>query len=171
MSPAAVLVQSVNTPGGGRIGMVACPGALGCLHQDIAKLKSWGACGLVSLVEPHELEPLKMSELGEAAQDAGLWWRHLPIVDRGIPDKIFEKCWLLEGPRVRRLLGEGESVVFHCWAGLGRSGMITARVLIEMGCETSEAIRQVREARPGAIETVAQWAVLQRLVSERSLRG
>ena len=165
-------ISSVKAPGGGRIGMIACPGVHGLLNEDVAGLKRWGACGLVSLVESHELiEPLEILDLETAVVRQGLWWRHLPIRDGDIPDENFEKHWLLEGPRARQLLAQGESFVFHCWAGLGRSGLMTARVLIEMGCASHKAIRAVRNARPGAIETKEQSVFLNRLVSERSFHG
>ena len=40
--------------------------------------------------------------------------------------------------------------------GLGRSGMIAARLLVELGEEPRAAIQRVRQVRPGAIETAAQ---------------
>jgi ADP-ribosyl-[dinitrogen reductase] hydrolase len=42
--------------------------------------------------------------------------------------------------------------------GLGRSGMIAARLLVELGEEPRAAIQRVRAVRRGAIETAAQEA-------------
>ncbi len=53
-------------------------------------------------------------------------------------------------------LARGERVVVHCRRGLGRAGMVAARVLIELGSVSEEAVRMVCAARPGAIETHAQ---------------
>ncbi|MDP7292161.1 MAG: hypothetical protein QF497_08015, partial [Verrucomicrobiota bacterium] len=50
----------------------------------------------------------------------------------------------------------GESIVLHCKGGLGRTGTIAARLLVELGMTPGNAILAVREARPGAIETSAQ---------------
>ena len=44
----------------------------------------------------------------------------------------------------------------HCRGGLGRAGMISARLLVESGVEPNAAIERVRAARPGAIETPQQ---------------
>ena len=45
---------------------------------------------------------------------------------------------------------------FHCKGGLGRAGMVAARLLVESGYTPEDAIERVRAARPGAIETQAQ---------------
>ena len=50
----------------------------------------------------------------------------------------------------------GRKVLIHCRGGLGRSGMIAVRLLVEMGEKPADAIKQVRAARPGAIESSDQ---------------
>jgi ADP-ribosyl-[dinitrogen reductase] hydrolase len=83
-------------------------------------------------------------------------WFHLPIVDVSTPEESFEHQWEASGGKIRALLRSGHDVVVHCRGGLGRAGMIGARLLIELGMEPATAIRQVRAVRPGAIETSAQ---------------
>jgi hypothetical protein len=58
--------------------------------------------------------------------------------------------------------GEARS---HCKGGLGRAGMMAARLLVELGVAPEQAIRDVRCARPGAIETPAQLALVRRTVA------
>ena len=41
-------------------------------------------------------------------------------------------------------LRDGESIVLHCKGGLGRTGMVAARLLVELGCMPEEAIVAVR---------------------------
>jgi ADP-ribosylglycohydrolase len=83
-------------------------------------------------------------------------WFHLPIKDVSTPDAEFERRWEIEGEEIGTLLRGGRDVLVHCRGGLGRAGTIAARLLVEFGMEPAKAIRQVREARPGAIETSAQ---------------
>jgi hypothetical protein len=90
----------------------------------------------------------------------GLDWRHLAIPDFSVPGPAFERRWLAEGREVRARLASGGDVVVHCKGGLGRAGMIAARLLVEMGWEPREAIRAVRKVRPGAIETPSQLALV-----------
>jgi ADP-ribosyl-[dinitrogen reductase] hydrolase len=83
-------------------------------------------------------------------------WFHLPIVDGWTPDEVFERRWEIAGAELRALLRGGRNVLVHCRGGLGRSGTIAARLLIELGMEPMTAITRVRAARPGAIETSQQ---------------
>ena len=49
---------------------------------------------------------------------------------------------------------------FTATGGLGRAGMMAARISVELGTEPEQAIRMVRRARSGAIETYTQLALV-----------
>ena len=162
--------------GNGLIGMTLCPGkhassAFGTawardLALDLNAVVDWGATSLVSLVERHELSAFRVSNLGEAAEEAGLEWHHLPIKDVHIPDERFERRWPYSGHVLRRRLQSEERIVLHCRGGLGRTGTIAARLAIELGETPETALRRVRAARRGAVETHEQEAyVLQKQFS------
>ena len=80
----------------------------------------------------------------------------MPIRDVDIPDRDFEGNWLKSGPRLRTILANGGKVLLHCRGGIGRTGTIAARLLVEFGFKPSDAIALVRRTRPGTIETSAQ---------------
>ena len=63
-------------------------------------------------------------------------------------------------PRNSRVAAPGADIVVHCKGGLGRAGMIAARLLAELGVAPEQAIRDVRRARKGAIETPSQLALV-----------
>ena len=46
----------------------------------------------------------------------------------------------------------------HCRGGRGRSGLVAARLLVELGIGNEAAIKAVRAAQPLAIETPPQEA-------------
>jgi protein-tyrosine phosphatase len=156
----------------GRIGITFCPGKqdpaahTGAWARDLAvdldAIAAWGARLVLTLVEPAELVALKVPALGAQVEARGMAWRHLPIADFSTPTAAFEAAWVVEGAVIRALLREGADVVVHCKGGLGRAGMIAARLLVELGMAPEQAIGLVRGARPGAIETPAQLAVVRR---------
>jgi protein-tyrosine phosphatase len=96
---------------------------------------------LVSLIEAFEFEVLRVSELPEKTRNLGITWLHLPIVDVGIPDWEFEVQWDTAGRELRKVLVNGGRIVLHCRGGLGRTGMIAARLLVEFGMEPN--VRQL----------------------------
>jgi protein-tyrosine phosphatase len=163
------------SPDHGRIGITFCPGkhdpaaSTGAWARDLAldldAIAAWGANLVLTLVEPAELAALQVPHLGQEVQRRGMQWRHLPIVDYSVPTEIFEQRWQTEGPHIRALLRGGNDVLVHCKGGLGRAGMIAARLLVELGMPPDDAIRNVRRARRGAIETAAQLAVVRRTLA------
>ena len=70
----------------------------------------------------------------------------------------FAAAWTRDGRAILDGLARGERIVIHCAAGLGRSGMIAAKLLAAFRMPPAEAIAIVRRVRPGAIETAAQEA-------------
>jgi ADP-ribosyl-[dinitrogen reductase] hydrolase len=159
-------IAEIATPGPGRIGVTLAPGKKGPsyyggihdrdLATDLDVVAKWNAAAVVTLLEPHELEELQILDLGQEINKRFMEWHHLPIPDVNVPKRAFEECWPESSAKLRSLLAAGANVLVHCRGGLGRAGMIAARLLIEMGVEVEDAIARVRAARPGAIETPAQ---------------
>lgn len=159
-------IDTVSVPGSvGCMGLVACPGvrvgsaptgSKKMLESDLQEIFDWGANGVLCLVEPHELVLNRVEALPAAVQNAGVWWKHLPIVDMGVPNQDFEDIWAIEGERIRHALRIGERVIIHCYAGLGRTGMMAARILVEFGVKPEEAISQIRNANRRRIQTRMQ---------------
>lgn len=155
-------------PASGIIGLTICPGKRDPvamtgpwardLGADLAAIRDWGAKTLVTLIEDHEFELLEVPDLGLRAREVGLAWHPLPIRDVDVPGEAFEAGWRVEGPALLASLRRGERIVVHCRGGLGRSGLVAARMLVELGVEPRDAINRVRAVRRGAIETRAQEA-------------
>ena len=140
----------------GRVGITFCPGKHDAqavsgywardLSLDLETIRGWGAAAVVTLVESKELDLLRVPQLGDEVVRRGMLWFHLPIVD----------VWQVAGHELRALIRNGRDVLVHCRGGLGRAGTIASKLLIEFGMEPAMAIRKVRTARPGAIETNEQ---------------
>lgn len=156
----------------GRIGITFCPGKhdrfahtgvwVRDLGIDLDAIAAWGAKLVLTLVEPAELNALNVPHLGQEISNRGIAWCHLPIADYSVPDAAFEQQWTTQGHEIREMLRNGDDILVHCKGGLGRAGMMAARLLAELGMDPEEAIRSVRRARKGAIETPSQLALVRR---------
>ena len=149
----------------GVIGMTLCPGKVqkGAfsgewerdLLVDLKAINAWGASTLVTLMEPHELKACKVTDLPKRVPH-GMNHVVLPILDGGVPDAKWEHDWVCAGADLRAQLKHGKRIVIHCLGGLGRTGTVAAKLLVELGMDPKQAIIAVKNARPGAIETKVQ---------------
>ncbi len=144
----------------GRLGLTIAPGRCDGftrrdLAEDLRRLRDeYHTAVLVSLLETEDYEWLAIANLPEAARDAGIEVLRLPIQDVHVPESMSD-CQVIVRAAAQAL-ADGKTVVVHCRGGLGRSGLVAACCLVECGVEADRAIREVRKARPGAIETPEQ---------------
>ena len=139
----------------GRLGITVCPG--GATGDG-----TWRGCGSAAgrgsrpgAVPPdRHRAPLGGLQLGSRAEAFGLNYRWLPVPDQGtcsLSEAVDLVAWCRDG------LKRGEPVVVTCMGGLGRSGMIAACTLVDVGVSPTAAIASVRAARgPRALETSGQ---------------
>ncbi len=173
-SPLRIAEVAVDD-GPGLIGITICPGKIDPhamtgpternVDIDVCRIRDWGARAVLTLLEVAEMVELHVTELGAAVESYGMTWIDLPIRDLSIPDAAFEAGWKSAGPRLEAILRDGGRVLVHCRGGLGRSGTIAARMLVELGTPPDAAIARVRAARPGAIETPEQEAYVRATAS------
>lgn len=162
----ALQISIVQIPGAGQIGLTHCPGRRHVdaeqrhwrrsLPDDLAAISKWGALGIVSLLELHEFSRLGVPDFRRQIHLSGLHWFHLAIPDMHTPGTAFNQAWFDHGQEIMEILSSGNRIVMHCAAGLGRSGMLAAKILATFGMSPAQAIALVRTQRPGAIETAGQ---------------
>jgi len=159
-------IDAIELNSGGMIGMTLCPGKKQKyaysgswnrdLDTDLKVIRDWGAKALVCLIEEQEFTELGVIDLPEKTKSSGIAWHHLPIQDGSVPDSSFEEEWENVREHIHEIIYAGDKVVLHCKGGLGRTGLVAAMILVETRMDTDEAIRTVRFARQGAIETAQQ---------------
>lgn len=153
-------IDSIKIPGvAGLIGITSCPGMRDeyvfdlygdCLIEGLQSIRSWGAAVVVTLLEEAEIVSLGVRDLGKNVVAMDMVWVHLPIRNMSLPDHGDEK-WRVVMPCLCNLLRLGQHVVIHCKEGVGRAGVVAARLLIELGLSATTAITMVRRARHGTL--------------------
>jgi ADP-ribosyl-[dinitrogen reductase] hydrolase len=167
MATEPLRVDSILLPSGGRIGMTLCPGKIGPgrvhpwqrkLDDDIESIVQWGASRVVTLMEKGELVSFGVGDLGTRIRErlGNHGWHHLPIIDGSVPSAKAEELWEPIADDLHSCLGAGKRICIHCLGGLGRTGVIACRMLVELGFSPDEALGRVRQSRPGAVETKEQ---------------
>jgi protein-tyrosine phosphatase len=160
-------IATVSIPGmDGLVGITSCPGfrdETSCLDlyeesllRDLTAIRNWGAVAVVTLLDSLELRILGAVDLPNTAEWLNLLWFHLPMDNKGIPGSNFETLWDSVGPQLCQMLREGKRIVVHCKEGIGRSGIIAARLLIELGTPHDQAIKAVQKAKPESLRLYSQ---------------
>lgn len=163
--PIAWLDAGPDMPG--RIAFLAFPGlcilSRGNLFVDpdaqeaiVADLTASGCAVFIALADEWETPEGEFEAVAGALGAAGVDFQHLPIEDFGIPDAAFLERWNAMRPKLLAVLTQGGSVAISCLAGFGRSGMMSAQLLIDCGFSSVAAVEAVRAVRPGAIESDVQ---------------
>lgn len=144
---------TVDHPGPGRLSTMARPRGNDWLDDEMAALKAAGVAILVCALTEPEREELGLAEEPRSAAAAGLRFVEIPIPDRTVPDLPA----IL--PALRQLaaeLADGAHVVTHCRAGIGRSSLLAAALLILNGTAADTAWRRIERARGLAVPDTAE---------------
>ncbi len=101
-----------------------------------------------------EMERHNMADLGALLEQMGISWLHFPVQDFSTPAAL---GWAQVSRHLHRVLDAKGAVLAHCYGGQGRSGMVLLRLMVERGENPPTALARLREQRPGAVETDAQY--------------
>ncbi|MFW9831846.1 MAG: dual specificity protein phosphatase family protein [Candidatus Thorarchaeota archaeon] len=129
-------------------------------RKDLERLVDEGIKVLVTAMEESLNEDL--------VRNIGLEYHYFPVPPYGTPSlqQIHDFVYLVNLNRRKN-----RPVVVHCYMGWGRTGTLLAAYLISEGMSTDDAIFQVREKRPGSIETQGQEQILQIYEQALAIRG
>lgn len=137
----------------GHLIFTPCPGTRGTsLDEALATLKTAGANAVITLMPDAELAANQLSDLGERCAKYGLELLHLPVADEQVPRDDFDAAWGRHREQIISLLADNATLAIHCKGGSGRTGLIAARILIDLGLAREAAVQRVQALRPKAIQ-------------------
>ena len=151
-------------PWKGRFAIAPRPRGGDWLEDDVRALRSAPVDLIVSTLTPGEQAELGLEDEAQLSRAAGIEYVAFPIEDRGVPASS-AATELVE--RIRSDLAVGKNVAIHCRAGIGRSSILAAAVLITSGMDVDAAFQQIEKARGLAVpDTPEQRAWVERFARE-----
>src|SRR5262249_20811991 len=124
-------IHWIEVPAAGRLAIMARPRAGDWLEDEIAGWRAAGIDIVVSLLEPAEIAELGLDREPGLCREHGMELISFPIPDRGVPPSAIEAGALARHLAAR--IAAGGAVAVHCRAGIGRSSVMAACVMISAG--------------------------------------
>lgn len=129
-----------------------CPGTKGVdIKTSLQQLKAAGAVAVISLTPDSEMQQLHVNDIPALCRELGLGWFHCPIEDDQAPGSLFAVNWQVAAPQVHQWLRFGDKIAIHCKGGSGRTGLLAAQILLELGLDKTEVKTRVQALRPYAL--------------------
>lgn len=129
----------------GRLAVMPRPRGGDWLEDEIQSLRLAGVDALVSLLTTAEIAELGLTDESAICERQGILYIAFPIADRQVPASPETTIELVH--TINALLNQGKGVTIHCRAGIGRSSVIAACVLVQQGMSTAEAFEAITHAR------------------------
>jgi protein-tyrosine phosphatase len=129
----------------GRLAIMARPRAGDWLDDEVSGWRAEGIETIVCLLEREEASDLGLQREADLCRERGMEFVAFPIPDRGVPESLSDTIALVRGIAIK--IGEGTAVAIHCRAGIGRSSLIAACVLVYSGSVPETAFEMISKAR------------------------
>ena len=142
MGPDFYVVERI---GAGRLLVMAKPTAGEWIEDEFAGLASAGVRQVVSLLERSEALELGLGDEEALCLANAMAFRPFPIPDRGVPMDSGKYVCLVQS--LLSDIEQGMDTVVHCRAGIGRTGIVAAGVLVCAGNSIEQSLQKVSDAR------------------------
>jgi protein-tyrosine phosphatase len=139
------------------LAIMPCPRGGEFLEGEMQVLQAESVDVLISLLALEEVENFDLIQEPDQCIAHGVEYRSFPITDHSVPNSYM--AVLDFASRLEQELRDGKAIAIHCYAGIGRSSLMAACVLVVNGKSPFEAFNQIREVRGCHVpETAAQFA-------------
>jgi protein-tyrosine phosphatase len=147
------------------LAIIPRPRARDWLEDEVLAWRAAGINAVVSLLTPEEIHELELEREAELCAAQGIELIGFPVTDRSVPRSVREATAMVQ--KLEDLLTAGKSVAIHCRAGVGRSALLAASLLVASGIDPDAAFERVRVARGcGVPDTSEQRAWVTRFARD-----
>ncbi len=131
------------------------------LKAYIEFLKSLEVDCVVSLLQQHEIEQFSLAQEGNECHEQNIIFVNFPIQDHCVPQFFLPFNQLIE--KLSQALNKNKIIAIHCYAGIGRTGITAASLLIKNGVQVDLALMDLSKTRGLRVpETLEQITWLHR---------
>ncbi|WP_020396377.1 protein-tyrosine phosphatase family protein [Thiolinea disciformis] len=134
----------VKTIGSGRLFIMPCPNGEQ-LADEMVNYMEAGFNKIVCLLENQEMMRLGVAFEPRLCLQLGMEFEHFPIPDRHTPTRHKPFHELVE--KLYQDLQHGKNVAIHCYAGIGRTGVLAGCLLIRDGMSAQDATELLSSIR------------------------
>lgn len=138
-------IYKVELIGSGSLSVMAKPVSGEWIEDEFSGIAKWGINRIISLLEEQESIELGLETEKELSEKNGMEYLSYPIPDRGLPISVND--YLSFTKRLYHEAAGGLNTVIHCRAGIGRTGLVAAGVLLHCGFKPEEAFKLIAEKR------------------------
>ena len=142
--------------GAGELWVMARPAPADGERDGFQALARHGLTAVVSLLERSEALELELGDEAARAGRHGLRFASWPIPDRGVPESAHAFGRFVRAMRAD--IAGGDRTVVHCRAGIGRTGLVAAAVLVADGVGVEDAFGRVSRARGVSVPDTPEQA-------------
>lgn len=134
-----------------------CPGTKGVSVADsLTSFKEAGAQAVITMMTIDELIENKADALPSLCAESGMDWYHLPVEDGCAPEVPFVQAFALQKAILLDLIESGATMVIHCHGGSGRTGLMAAILMLELGYAPAQVKTQIQQIRPKSLTSPVQ---------------
>ena len=138
-------IYEVEKIGSGFLAVMARPVSGEWIEDEFSGLAKLDILQIVSLLKPSEEYEVGLTFEKALCKKNNINFISYPIEDRGLPTSIKEFSTLTK--TIYDEIAGGMNTVIHCRAGIGRTGIVAAGVLLHAAFEVTEAFERISKAR------------------------
>lgn len=138
-------MYKIGTIGNGFLAMMAQPSPELGAAASFVNIAGLGIQLVVSLLEPSEARLLGLDSEREQVKSQAMDFLPFPIPDMGLPPSV--EGFARTSKLLFRQVDAGVNTLVHCRAGIGRSGLFIAGILLHCDLDPGQAFAHVSRMR------------------------